>query len=277
MITASAPSPAPRLRRRSSLQRLGAITRAEVLLYLRKPLILLPALLLGPVMVLLLGPQLGSRLEGTAFSAYLVQSLASWALLLVVYYNTTMIAVTRRNEGVYQRMATGQATPWEAFVAACAPSAVIVVVQVLLGTVASALVLFPFPWPNPLLALAGIVGGVVFMAAAAAWTSSWTSDVAAAQFTTIPLLIVLFLASGTVVPAGLLPHGVAVAFSMSPLHAVNDLIGIGLTGIGLTGGDAVPGFLGTCGAAVRPLVVLCAWTVLAILLARATMRFGRRR
>lgn len=111
----------PRIRRRSALDRIRSIARAEAILYLRKPLFLLPALLMGPAMALLLGPTMGKALEGAAFSAFLVEMLSSWALLMVAYYTLTMIAVTRRNEGVYQRMATGRASSWEAFIAGCAP------------------------------------------------------------------------------------------------------------------------------------------------------------
>ena len=62
-------------------------------------------------MVVIMGPMLGRDLIGPAFATFLTEMLATWSLLMVVYYNLTVIFVTRREEGVFQRMSTREATP----------------------------------------------------------------------------------------------------------------------------------------------------------------------
>ncbi len=257
--------------------RILAISRAESLLYLRRPVLLAPALVMGPLMVVLIGPMLGDSLTGPAFAAFLVAMLASWALLMVVYQNTTTIGVARRDEGVFQRMSTGMATPWEAFIAACVPSAFIAIVQILLGALAAHVVLFELPLVNPILPLLAIGLGTVLLAALAAWTSSWTSSVGAAQFTTAPVFLGLLFTSGTLFSFAFLPGPARLALESTPLHAMSDLIVLGLLGGNAAGDVSGLGFLDTWTHAARPLAILTAWTLAAVLLARATMRFERRR
>ncbi len=253
--------------------RILAISRAESLLYLRRPILLAPALVMGPLMVVLIGPMLGDSLTGPAFAAFLVAMLASWALLMVVYQNTTTIGVARRDEGVFQRMSTGMATPWAAFIAACVPSAFIAIVQILLGALAAHVVLFELPLVNPILPLLAIGLGTVLLAALAAWTSS----VGAAQFTTAPVFLGLLFTSGTLFSFAFLPGPARLALESTPLHAMSDLIVLGLLGGNAAGDVSGLGFLATWSHAARPLAILTAWTLAAVLLARATMRFERRR
>ena len=120
-----------------ALRRITAIGRAEIRLFVRNPTVLATALLFAPVTVGLMSPLLGRDLTGPAFATFLVGMLATWSMLMVVYYNLTIIFVTRREEGVFQRMSTGEASPWEALVGACLPSAAVAVAQVVLGTAAA--------------------------------------------------------------------------------------------------------------------------------------------
>ena len=276
----AAPSTAPHdagpLRPRS-LRRIAAIGRAETRLFARNPTILATALLLAPVTVVLMGPMLGRNLIGPAFATFLVEMLASWSMLMVVYYNLTVIFVTRREEGVFQRMSTGEATPWEALAGACLPSAAVAVVQVVLGTAAAMAFMEMRSLVNPLLMLVALAGGIVLLAAAAAWSSTWTATVEGAQYSTMPLFLVLILLSGTCLPVASMSDGPRAIAAGSPLYAVSDLVSLGMTGSTLDGGVTADGFAGTAIAAGRPALLLACWCAVAWWAARRTMRFTRRR
>ena len=276
----AAPSTAPHdagpLRPRS-LRRIAAIGRAETRLFARNPTILATALLLAPVTVVLMGPMLGRNLIGPAFATFLVEMLATWSMLMVVYYNLTVIFVTRREEGVFQRMSTGEATPWEALIGACLPSAAVAVAQVVLGTAAAMALMGMHSLANPLLMLVALVGGTVFLAATAAWSSTWTATVEGAQYSTMPVFMVLMLLSGSCLPLGSMPEGLRAVAARSPLYATSDLISLGMTGTSLDGSVTADGFAGALVAAGRPAGTLVCWCAAAWWAARRTMRFTRRR
>ena len=275
----AAPSTAPHDAgplRPSSLRRIAAIGRAETRLFARNPTILATALLLAPVTVVLMGPMLGRDLIGPAFATFLVEMLATWSMLMVVYYNLTVIFVTRREEGVFQRMSTGEATPWEALIGVCLPSAAVAVAQVVLGTAAAMAFMGMHSLVNPLLILLALVGGIVFLAATAAWSSTWTATVEGAQYSTMPLFLVLIFLSGTFLPASM-SEGLRAIAAGSPLYAVSDLVSLGMTGTSLDGGITAEGFTSTLIAAGRPALCLVCWCVAAWAIAGRTMRFARRR
>ncbi|MFT3943843.1 MAG: ABC transporter permease [Ancrocorticia sp.] len=265
----------------SAIKRIYSISRAEVLLFVRNPTILLTALLLPVVMVAMLAPTLGSVMEGAAFGSFIVQTLAVWALLLIVYVNLTTIFVSRREDGVFQRMSTGEASPWEGMIAASVPSVVVTLVQVTLGVVGT-LVLVEGTVVNPLLILAAVLGASVFLGGVSAWTSRYTSTVEGAQFSTMPVLMVLLFTSGSLIPVSVLPEMLAQLSEWTPFYAVNELIGIGMTGAGGAGIDAVAtqvtgSFLDSWVTAAQPLAALAIWAVLGVEIARRTMRFAPRR
>jgi len=216
-----------------ALRRITAIGRAEIRLFVRNPTVLATALLFAPVTVGLMSPLLGRDLTGPAFATFLVGMLATWSMLMVVYYNLTIIFVTRREEGVFQRMSTGEASPWEALVGACLPSAAVAVAQVVLGTAAAMALMGMHSLANPLLMLVALVGGTVFLAATAAWSSTWTATVEGAQYSTMPLFLVLIFLSGTFLPAASMSEGLRAIAAGSPLYAMSDLVSLGMTGTSL--------------------------------------------
>ena len=256
-----------------ALRRITAIGRAEIRLFVRNPTVLATALLFAPVTVGLMSPLLGRDLTGPAFATFLVGMLATWSMLMVVYYNLTVIFVTRREEGVFQRMSTGEASPWEALIGACLPSAAVAVAQVVLGTAAAMALMGMHSLANPLLMLVALVGGTVFLAATAAWTAS----VEGAQYSTMPLFLVLIFLSGTFLPAASMSEGLRAIAAGSPLYAMSDLVSLGMTGTSLDGGITAEGFTGTLIAAGRPALCLVCWCVAAWAIAGRTMRFARRR
>ena len=260
-----------------ALRRITAIGRAEIRLFVRNPTVLATALLFAPVTVGLMSPLLGRDLTGPAFATFLVEMLATWSMLMVVYYNLTVIFVTRREEGVFQRMSTGEATPWEALIGVCLPSAAVAVAQVVLGTAAAMAFMGMHSLVNPLLILLALVGGIVFLAATAAWSSTWTATVEGAQYSTMPLFLVLILLSGTCLPVASMSDGPRAIAAGSPLYAVSDLVSLGMTGSTLDGGVTADGFAGTAIAAGRPALLLACWCVAAWAIAGRTMRFARRR
>ena len=260
-----------------ALRRITAIGRAEIRLFVRNPTVLATALLFAPVTVGLMSPLLGRDLTGPAFATFLVGMLATWSMLMVVYYNLTIIFVTRREEGVFQRMSTGEASPWEALIGACLPSAAVAVAQVVLGTAAAMAFMGMHSLANPLLMLVALAGGIVFLAATAAWSSTWTATVEGAQYSTMPLFLVLIVLSGSCLPAASMSAGMRAIAARSPLYAMSDLVSLGMTGTSLDGGITAEGFTGTLIAAGRPALCLACWCVAAWAIAGRTMRFARRR
>lgn len=278
----SHPSPVPAPARTgvpAAIRRVWSIGRAEGRLFLRNPTILLTALGLPVVMVVVfMGAVAGDASSGAGFTTFLVNTLLQWALLLVVYYNLTTIFVSRREDGVFQRMSTGEATPWEAVAAASLPSVAVLLTQLVAGGAVSAWVFGVPSMTNLPLVMTAALLGCVTMVAMAAWTSSFTSTVEGAQYSTLPVFFVLMFLSGLSFPLDFLSDTLQRIASLTPLHAVADLVSLGMSGVTL-GADAssTPGFAGSWSEALDPLAVLLAWTVVMVWLARTTMRFTRRR
>ncbi|MDO4260333.1 MAG: ABC transporter permease [Actinomycetaceae bacterium] len=278
-----APSPITRFTR--MVRRIVAIGRAETLLFLRNPTILATALLMAPIMTLGLGPMLANSFEtstdGAAqplFGPYLLQMLASWCLLMVVYYNLTTIFVARREDGVFQRMSTGEASSWEALVGAAIPSGIIALLQIPLGAALLLLVSDSLTIANILLPIIGILFGIIILTCLAAWCSTWTGTVEGAQYSTMPLLLVLMILSGPVVPFEIFGGPVEAFVSRTPLYAINDLITLGFGAESIFAGKSQPlSFMDTWALAWQPIAVLAIWTFGCVALARSTMKFARRR
>lgn len=270
-------SPSRRTRRTSAgvLRRVRSIAMAEARLFLRNRTIAATALGLPLVMVVFFAA-VGDTADGAAFSTYLANTLLQWGLLLVVFYNLTTIFVARREDGVFQRMSTGEATPWEALSAASLPSLAVLLVQVVAGGTAAILAFGAPAMTNPLFILAAIALGSIIMVALAAWTSSFTTTVEGAQYSTLPGFFILMLLSGLTFPLDLLPEGLRTLATFTPLHAVAELVSVGMNGSRL-GEVSSLSFQQSWGEGLRPLGVLVIWTVVTLWLARATMRFTRRR
>ena len=139
---------------------------------------------------------------------------------------------------------------------------------------------------NPLLILVAVLGASVFLGGISAWTSRYTSTVEGAQFSTMPILMVLLFTSGSLIPVSVLPETLARLSEWTPFYAVNELIGIGMTGVSGIGVDAGFGdggvlvtgsFVESWMTAAQPLAALAIWAVLGVEIARRTMRFAPRR
>lgn len=259
-----------------SLRRIWAIGLAETRLFTRNTTILLTALGLPLAMVAFMAGIMGGAADGSVFTTFLVNVLLQWALLLVIYYNLTTIFVARREDGVFQRMSTGEATAWEAVVGAALPSVGVLLIQVIVGGVGASFVFgFP-PMTNPLFVILAVLLGCLLMIFLAAWTSSFTATVEGAQYSTMPLFFALLFFSGVNFNLDFLPEAVQAVAERTPLHAVGDLVSLGMSGA-LMGSANQVGFVASWSEGIGQLGVLIAWCFVFGLLARSSMRFNRRR
>lgn len=259
------------------LARIVAIARAEAKLLGRNRATLVTGLLMGPLMAGLLALfNLDGDATGGTYATFVICMLVTWSVLMAVYYNLTSIFVARREERVFKRMSTGEASGWEALIAASVPSTLILGLQVVLGA-AIAVAVFGVPdLTNPLLAVLGLAGAVVVCVALAAASTAFTSSVESAQYSTMPVFVVLVFFSGTNFPLAAMPEAMQAVSAATPLNAASELISLGLNGTDLLG-DATAGLWSSFVDAGRPLLVLTVWIAGSIWLARRHMRFEPRR
>lgn len=271
-------APATDHRPTSPLRRITAIARSEARLLGRNKAAFATGLLMGPMMAgMFVLINLGNEAQlGGSFAGYVVCIVLTWSALMTVYYNLTSIYVTRREDRVFKRLSTGEATQWEALMAAAVPSTLILLAHLVLGAVV-AMLAFGIPAiTNVVLVLLGVVGVIIVSVGLAAASTAFTSTVEAAQYSTMPVFLVLGMAAGTMFPLTGLPEVVQIIASLTPINAAVDLVHIGLDGATIAG-EAAEGFLGSFSAAGFPLLVLAGWCVLAVLLARRYMKFEPRR
>lgn len=271
-------APATNHRPTGALARVSAIARAESRLLGRNKASFATGLLMGPMMAgMFVLINLGNtELLGASFASYVVCIVLTWSALMTVYYNLTSIFVTRREDRVFKRLSTGEATQWEALVAGAVPSVLIMVAHLVLGG-AVAMLAFGVPEvTNLLLVLLGVLGTMVVCVALAAASTAFTSTVEAAQYSTLPVFLVLGMTAGTMFPLAGLPDAVQTVASLTPINAAVELVSLGLNGTTMAG-EAAGGFLESFGAAGFPLLVLAAWCAVGILLARRYMKFEPRR
>jgi ABC-2 type transport system permease protein len=244
------------LRITRSLRRIAALSRAELLLLLRNKVMMVNALIIAPAMVFFVISVLPVRPEGSM----LLMQMVLWAASFVIYYNLTSIFVSRREERVFARMETGEASKWEALIAASVPSVSIASLQVVMAGVAGKVWLGGTIAAHPIKGFLGFLCIIVTFVALAAATTSFTKSVEAAQLTTMPILFALLLTSGLLLPAEMFARPIQIAISYNPLAALADV---------LTGAES---------SRVLPaLVVLMLWAVVACVLARRYTAFSPRR
>lgn len=257
------------------LRRMSSMVRAETLLLFRNKTVLLNALLLAPLMAIALAPMLQEAFGAANLTALLLQLLLIFGLMFVIYYNITAIVVARREAGIFQRMKTGQASEWEALISAIIPSAFVLSIQMLMGVIASSVLTRSLAVVNPLPLLIAILGGICIFAGLAAWTSSWSSTVESAQYSTMPVMMAALFFSGYLLPVHLMPEVVQTLASYSPLYAVNALLTISMgTAPALDGGAALT-LSESFSALLTPTLIVFVWSGIALLAARKT-RFARR-
>ncbi len=195
--------------------------------------------------------------------------------LFPVYYNVLSQFVNRRDELVLKRMRTGETRDGELLVSIALPGVVSALALCALA-IPIAIALGQSAPLNPVLYAALAVLTVTMFAAFAYWTAAWTRNAEAAQLTSLPLILLASVGPMTsTIPD--MPDLLSDILSLTPGAAMADLVRTGW--FGFDGPDATEATLtssGTWGPAVAPLAVMVAWTVVALVLARRSMRWEPR-
>ncbi|WP_328293017.1 ABC transporter permease [Kineococcus sp. NBC_00420] len=227
----TAPAPAVQTTNRfaASARRTWSLTRAELLL-LRRNRTLMSITLIMPISVIGLFSTLDGVGDGGNATALAIASLVGMLLLFVVYYNVLSASVARREEGVLQRLRTGEAADGEILVALAAPSVAITLVQSLVLAVAGAVVLgLPVP-QNPVLTLAGILVGSAVFTGLALVTAVFSPTLESVQMTSLPVIGIAVLGAGLAMPLDALPESINRIAQFTPMSPVLDLVNAGWTG-----------------------------------------------
>ena len=257
---------------RVSLKRTASLTRWNAVLLSRNRLAFVYAVVLPLLPLALLFT--GERGDPSVGAGAIVTMLIVTALF-PVYYNVLAQFVNRRDELVLKRMRTGETRDGELLISIALPGAISALTLSAIAIPIAAALGQPLP-VNPVLyaALAGLT--VTMFTAFAYWTAAWTKNAEAAQLTSMPLILLASIGPMTnTIPD--MPDRLHDILSLTPGAAMSDLVRAGW--FGLDGPDATETTLTlaqTWGPAAGPLVVMAAWTLLAVALARRSMRWEPR-
>ncbi len=270
--TALNPTPSSSVRDGFSLRRTLHLARWNAVLLGRNKMSLLYAVAmpLAPLALLLAGDRGDETIGANAAVTVLLVTV-----LFPVYYNVLSQFVSRRDELVLKRMRTGEARDVELLVGIALPgvvaAAAVIVASVGIASAAGQ----PLPLAPVVLAV-GVLLALVMFAAFAYWTAAWTRSAESAQMTSLPIILI---ASVGPLGAGLsgLSDPLREIIERTPGAAMGELVraawygfdGATATEPSLTGGQVWD-------AAGSPLLVMAAWTVVAVALAARSMRWEPR-
>jgi ABC-2 type transport system permease protein len=251
-----------------SPHRIAGLARANATLVVRNRLtfiyaVVLPLLPLGLLLV-------GDISSGGAGANAVITALMM-AALFPVYANLLSQFVTRRDELVLKRQRTGESTDADIIISLALPGLVVALTTSALA-VPIAVVLGQDPPLNPLLYALTVVVTLLLFVAFACWTAAWTRNAEAAQLTSMPVIVLVVL--GQVATA--FPENVRRWTDLTPGAAMTDLVRISWFGFETGSTDRTLDLSDTWAAAGEPLLVLAAWTLLAVFLARRSMRWEPR-
>ncbi|MBY6412675.1 ABC transporter permease [Rhodococcus sp. BP-252] len=251
---------------------LTTLSRSEFTLLLRNRVLLFNAMvmpLLFPIVVLVIGRDDG--LPGTVVSGAL-EVFALFLLVFLVYYNLLSAYATRRDELVLKRLRTGEATDNQILLGPAVPSFALTVILTIALTAIIAWLGGGLP-VNPVLFVAGLGGGAAMFAALALITSSFTRNAEAAQITSLPVILVAM--AGTSFLRNIVPESLDRIIDLTPMAAVLDLVNLGW--LGTTDPESAPLTAAqTFSPAVMPLVVVAAWIVGSVVVAKTHFRWEPR-
>ncbi len=257
---------------RLSLRRTASLTRWNAVLLSRNRLALFYAAVMPllPLGLLFTGDR-GSRSVGAGAVVTMFLVIA----LFPVYYNVLAQFVSRRDELVLKRMRTGEARDAELVASIALPGAMSALVLTAVAVPIAAALGQPLP-VNPVLYAALAVLAITTFVAFAYWTAAWTRNAEAAQLTSMPIIILASLGPLTnSIPD--MSDRLRDVLSLTPGAAMSDLVRIGWFGLDAPGAEeATLTFAETWSQAAGPLLVMTAWTWLAVVLARRSMRWEPR-
>ncbi len=257
---------------RFSVRRTASLTRWNAVLLTRNRLafvyaVVLPLLPLG----LLFTGERGSPSVGAGAIVTMLLVIA----LFPIYYNVLSQFVNRRDELVLKRMRTGETRDTELLASIALPGAISALILSAVAVPIAAALGQSLPL-NPVLYAALALLAVSMFTAFAYWTAAWTRNAEAAQLTSLPLILLASIGPmTTTIPD--MPDWLREILSLTPGAAMSDLIRTGW--FGLDGPNATETTLTltqTWGQATEPLLVIAAWTILAVTLARRSMRWEPR-
>ncbi len=257
---------------RLSLRRTASLTRWNAVLLTRNRLAFFYAvgLPLLPLALLLTGER-GSPTVGAGGIVTMLLTIS----LFPVYYNVLAQFVNRRDELVLKRMRTGETRDAELLVSIALPGAISALVLSAAAVPISAALDQPLP-VNPVLYAALALLAVTMFTALAYWTAAWTRNAEAAQLTSLPIILLASAGpmTGTIPD---MPELLRDVLARTPGAAMADLLRAGWFGLdGPSATEATLTFAETWGQAAEPLVVIAAWTLAAVALARRSMRWEPR-
>lgn len=255
-----------------SFSRTANLTRWNTVLLGRNRLALVYAVVLplSPILMLLAADRGDETIGATSVSAVVLL-----AALFPVFYNVLSQFVSRRDELVLKRMRTGEVRDLELLVGIAMPG---IMSAVAISAIAVPLALAmgqPMPL-NLVLYVGTLLIVVVAFTAFAYWTAAWTRSAEAAQLTSLPVLLLAMIGPALGGIPGL-SDTVREIVALTPGAAMSELVRIAWYGFdGMQATDATLTFSETWGAAVSPAIVLAAWTVIAVDLARRSLRWEPR-
>jgi ABC-2 type transport system permease protein len=195
--------------------------------------------------------------------------------LFPVYYNVLSQFVSRRDELVLKRMRTGEARDAELLSSIALPGALSAVAIAAIAVPISQLFEQRLP-VNPVVYAGGAVLVVIMFTAFAYWTAAWTRSAEAAQLTSMPIILLASLG-----PLGATLSGISDTLreliELTPGAAMSELVRVGWFGLdGVDAKASTLSFAESWAPAAQPLLVIAAWTAVAVVLASRSMRWEPR-
>ncbi|WP_106505944.1 ABC transporter permease [Brachybacterium timonense] len=253
--------------------RLLGLARAELTLLLRNRMQLIVAITMPVAIPFLLLPLVNRGVPAETLAGAMGLMIVM-ALLFVVYYNLLSAYVARRQDLVLKRLRTGEASDATVLASTAVPALTIAVTMILLmGAFSTPMLGLPLP-THPLMIVLGVALGAVVLVPLALVTATMTRTVEAAQVTSLPLMAVLLIGSGAVVPLDLMPEWFGRLVRLIPSSAIVELTRTGWLGVDADGAARTTAQV--WGSAIAPTAVLLGWLALGLVLVARTFRWEPR-
>ncbi|GHC87604.1 ABC transporter permease [Streptomyces flavofungini] len=254
--------------RTTAAGRLRSLARAELTLLGRSKGTMFAAMFVPLVMPFSVRQAAdGMDLDGTGLSigSVVLPSAIGFSLLFAVYSALVSVYAARREELVLKRLRTGEVRDIEILAGSAVPSVAVGFAQCLILTGACVALLDVGAPDAPLHAVLGLLLAFALWPVLAAVTATFSRSVESAQVAAMPLLLVSFIGSGTLVPLEVMPDKLAAVCELLPLTPTIELIRGGWTG-DMSASDAL-------GA----VVIAVAWIGVGVFAVRRWFRWEPRR